>query len=62
MKGTWARPNLTTPATFKDAAGRVVLLTRGRTWIELVPAGTLRPDGAATKEMAFGAAAAGTVD
>jgi hypothetical protein len=40
IKGSWSRASLTTPTVYKDAAGNVIKLGRGRTWIELPPAGT----------------------
>lgn len=41
VKGTWSRPNMTTPATYKDAAGAPIALTPGNTWVELAPVGTI---------------------
>jgi hypothetical protein len=41
VRGTWTRPELTTPAVFKDSAGAVISLTPGQTWVELVPVGTV---------------------
>lgn len=41
VKGTWTRPNLTTPATYKDAAGAPIALSPGNTWVELAPVGTI---------------------
>ena len=38
--GHWSRPDVNKPATFTDAGGQLVLLTPGRTWIELAEAGT----------------------
>jgi hypothetical protein len=38
-KGRWIRPNLDTPARYVDAAGNPILLTPGRTWVELLPLG-----------------------
>jgi hypothetical protein len=40
VKGTWSRPNLTTPATYKDSAGATIALAPGNTWIEVPPIGT----------------------
>jgi hypothetical protein len=48
IKGTWNRPDPSKPATFTAANGQPILLTPGRTWVELaqtgdtvlVPAGT----------------------
>ena len=37
--GHWSRPDVNKPATFTDAGGQPVLLTPGRTWIELAAAG-----------------------
>jgi len=37
---TWHRAVPSDPTTFTDAAGRAVGLSPGRTWVELVPAGT----------------------
>jgi hypothetical protein len=38
--GHWSRPDDSKPATYTDAAGKPILLTPGRTWIELARAGT----------------------
>ena len=38
--GHWTRPDVNKPATFTDAGGKPVLLTPGRTWVELAEAGT----------------------
>jgi hypothetical protein len=38
--GHWSRPDVNKPATFTDAGGQPVLLTPGRTWIELAQAGS----------------------
>lgn len=35
VQGTWKRAGLTTPMTLTDAAGHVIALTPGRTWVEL---------------------------
>jgi len=43
VKGTWSRTSLTAVATYKDSSGATIQLTRGRTWVELVPTGTI-PD------------------
>ena len=40
VKGTWARPSLTTPARLLGATGQPIALSPGNTWIELVPIGT----------------------
>ena len=37
--GHWDRPDAIKPATFTDGAGQPVVLTPGRTWIELAEAG-----------------------
>lgn len=41
VKGTWNRPNLTTPATYTDAAGHPIAVNPGNTWVELAPIGTI---------------------
>ncbi|HVA74935.1 MAG TPA: DUF3048 domain-containing protein [Acidimicrobiales bacterium] len=41
VKGTWSRSGLTTPATYADSAGAPILLAPGKTWVELVPTGTV---------------------
>jgi hypothetical protein len=41
LTGSWSRTTLTALTAFKDALGAPVRLTPGRTWVELVPAGTL---------------------
>jgi Protein of unknown function (DUF3048) N-terminal domain/Protein of unknown function (DUF3048) C-terminal domain len=38
--GRWVRPDRARPAQFVDAAGAVVRLTPGQTWVELAPVGT----------------------
>jgi Protein of unknown function (DUF3048) N-terminal domain/Protein of unknown function (DUF3048) C-terminal domain len=35
IKGTWSRPTKDAPAQLFDAAGRVIRLTPGQTWVEL---------------------------
>ncbi len=40
IRGTWAKPYPPAPTQFLDAAGNVIKLTPGRTWIELAPIGT----------------------
>jgi Protein of unknown function (DUF3048) C-terminal domain len=35
IKGTWNRPDKEKPARFKDANGKLILLTPGQTWVEL---------------------------
>jgi len=39
-EGTWQRESPTDPYTFVDADGEPILLTPGRTWLTLVPAGS----------------------
>lgn len=39
--GTWSRSAATDPFTLKDAAGNVIGLTAGQTWVELAPAGAV---------------------
>jgi hypothetical protein len=39
--GSWSRTALTALTSFKDAIGATVRLTPGRTWVELVPVGTV---------------------
>lgn len=39
VKGQWNRPNPANPPVFTDAAGKVVKLTPGRTWVELAKVG-----------------------
>jgi Protein of unknown function (DUF3048) C-terminal domain/Protein of unknown function (DUF3048) N-terminal domain len=41
MKGTWTRSTLTSVTSYKTASGAQVQLTPGRTWVELVPVGTV---------------------
>ncbi len=40
IEGTWTRPTLTSVATLTTAAGQPIALTPGRTWIQLVQAGS----------------------
>jgi hypothetical protein len=40
VKGTWTRPDPTKPATLTNATGQPILLTPGRTWVELAKTGT----------------------
>jgi hypothetical protein len=40
FEGTWTRPTLTSVATLTTADGSVIELTPGRTWIELIEAGS----------------------
>jgi hypothetical protein len=37
IKGTWHRPKVTSPLSFKTKAGKPIHLTPGRTWVELLP-------------------------
>jgi hypothetical protein len=39
--GTWNRPALTSPTRYAAASGAPLRFTPGRTWVELVPVGTL---------------------
>jgi hypothetical protein len=39
VRGTWVKGFIGAPTEFKDAAGAPILLTPGRTWVELVPLG-----------------------
>jgi hypothetical protein len=39
-RGKWIRPGPENPAAFFDAAGNVIKLTPGQTWVELVPIGS----------------------
>jgi len=39
VKGKWNRPNAGNPPVFTDAAGKVVKLTPGRTWVALAKVG-----------------------
>jgi hypothetical protein len=41
VRGTWSRPSLTAVATCMNAAGGPVRLTPGKSWIELVPVGSV---------------------
>ena len=45
IKGQWARPAAGNVTTYTDAAGQPILLTPGRTWVELISPGhaQLRP-------------------
>ncbi len=36
QRGTWSRPNLSHRDVYKDAAGKVITLTPGQTWVELL--------------------------
>ena len=37
--GTWSRPDKSQPAQLLDAAGKVIALTPGQTWVELPDTG-----------------------
>jgi hypothetical protein len=37
VNGTWSRDAATSPTNYKDAAGAVISMAPGRTWVELVP-------------------------
>jgi len=39
VKGTWVKPFIGSITEYKDAAGAPILLTPGRTWVELFPTG-----------------------
>jgi len=41
VRGRWRRPDAAAITAYTDAAGAVIRLTPGRTWIELVPPGNL---------------------
>jgi hypothetical protein len=41
VKGTWNRSSVNTPAVYIDSAGQAIQLAPGRTWVELVPVGTV---------------------
>lgn len=41
IRGTWSRSSLTSVTSYKNSAGATVELTRGRTWVELAPVGTV---------------------
>jgi hypothetical protein len=41
VRGTWSRSRLTSVTTYRDAKGHTVELTAGRTWVELVPIGSV---------------------
>jgi hypothetical protein len=38
-RGTWSRANLRHPAIYKNAQGRIINLTPGQTWVELMSTG-----------------------
>ena len=37
VNGTWSRDAASSPTVYKDAAGAVIAMAPGRTWVELVP-------------------------
>jgi len=39
VKGTWVKPFIGSITEYQDAAGAPILLTPGRTWVELLPTG-----------------------
>jgi len=39
VRATWAKPFIGSVTAYRDAAGAPILLTPGRTWVELVPTG-----------------------
>ena len=39
VKGRWTKPSAEVAATYTDAVGVPILLTPGRTWVELLPTG-----------------------
>ncbi len=41
VKGTWNRPDIRNIATYTDSAGQPIQLAPGKTWVELVPVGTV---------------------
>lgn len=40
IKGTWRKKSVTGPTRFYDRAGRQVVLTRGQTFVQVIPPGT----------------------
>jgi hypothetical protein len=40
IKGTWRKASVTAPTSFYDAQGRPVTLTRGQTFVQVIPKGT----------------------
>jgi hypothetical protein len=38
-RGTWSRANLRHPAIYRDAQGKIINLTPGQTWVELMSTG-----------------------
>ncbi len=43
IEGTWSRGTATERIVYRDAGGAEVLLTPGRTWVEIAPPGTATP-------------------
>ena len=43
VKARWSKPTIQSVTTYTDQAGKPVLLTRGRTWVELPPKGEASP-------------------
>jgi len=43
VAGTWTRTDRLSPVVLTDASGETILLTPGRTWVELARAGTFTP-------------------
>jgi hypothetical protein len=41
VKAHWSKPDNVTPAVYTDDAGQVISLRPGRTWVELLPIGSL---------------------
>jgi hypothetical protein len=41
VRGSWSRSALTARTVYNDASGSAIHLTPGRTWVELVPVGTV---------------------
>ena len=41
VKGTWNRSGINTQAVYTDSAGQAITLLPGKTWVELVPVGTV---------------------
>jgi Protein of unknown function (DUF3048) N-terminal domain/Protein of unknown function (DUF3048) C-terminal domain len=41
VKGTWSRSRLTAVTSYRDASGATIRFSRGQTWVELVPIGTV---------------------
>ena len=43
VTGTWTRTDRLSPVVLTDASGEPILLTPGRTWVELARASTFTP-------------------